>query len=83
MPQLLLATPAMAAEYSDWFVNRRAYTLQSDWPHPESGRHYYYRPGSKAGAEVPLQPRRPAAQPDPPGGVPAAAGSYEPSNQEL
>ena len=55
MPQLLLATPAMAAEYSNWFVNRRAYTRQSDKPHPESGRHFYYRPGSKAGAEVALE----------------------------
>jgi len=55
MPQLLLATPAMAAEYSNWFVNRRAYTRQSDRPHPESGRHFYYRPGSKAGAEVALE----------------------------
>lgn len=55
MPQLLLATPEMAAEYSNWFVNRRAYTRQSDRPHPESGRHFYYRPGSKAGAEVALE----------------------------
>lgn len=45
----------MAAEYSNWFVNRRAYTRQSDRPHPESGRHFYYRPGSKAGAEVALE----------------------------
>ena len=44
----------MAAEYSTWFVNRPAYTRQSDRPHPESGRHFYYRPGSKAGAEVAL-----------------------------
>lgn len=55
MPQLLLATPEMAAEYSNWFVNRRAYTRQSDRPHPESGRHFYYRPGSKVGAEVALE----------------------------
>ena len=55
MPQVLLATPEMAAEYSNWFVNRRAYTRQSDRPHPESGRHFYYRPGSKAGAEVALE----------------------------
>lgn len=55
MPQVLLATPEMAAEYSKWFVNRRAYTRQSDRPHLESGRHFYYRPGSKAGAEVALE----------------------------
>jgi hypothetical protein len=29
------------------FVNRRAYTLQSARPHPESGRHYYFRPKAK------------------------------------
>ena len=55
MPQSLLATPEMAAEYSRWFVNRLAYTRQSDRPHPDSGRHFYYRPGSKNGAEVALQ----------------------------
>jgi hypothetical protein len=42
------ATPALAKEYIDLFVNRRAYTLQSFRPHPESGRHYYYRPKDKA-----------------------------------
>ena len=52
MPQLLLATPEMAAEYSNWFVNRRAYTRQSDRPHPESGRHFYYRPGSKKAEQM-------------------------------
>jgi hypothetical protein len=31
-------------EYIDLFVNRRAYTVQSIRPDPESGRHYYYRP---------------------------------------
>jgi hypothetical protein len=55
MPQPPLATEEMAAEYSRWFVNRRAHTRQSDRPHPESGRHYYYRPGSKTGAEVGLE----------------------------
>ncbi len=44
MAESLLATPEMAIEYARWFVNRRAYTLQSDTPHPASGRHYYYRP---------------------------------------
>jgi hypothetical protein len=43
MPDLLRATPEMALEYARWFVNRRAYTRQSDTPHPETGRHYYYR----------------------------------------
>ena len=37
-------TTALVRTYTDLFVNRRAYTLQSMRPHPESGRHYYYRP---------------------------------------
>ncbi len=63
MPEPLLATtPEMAAEYARWFVNRRAYTRQSDRPHPESGRHYYYRPragrdaGGQGGGERALEP---------------------------
>lgn len=56
MPDLLKATPEMAAEYAEWFVSRRAYTLQSDTPHPASGRHYYYRP-RRRGAPLELTPR--------------------------
>jgi len=56
MPDLLQATPEMAIEYARWFVNRRAYTLQSDTPHPASGRHYYYRP-RKRGSPMELTPR--------------------------
>ena len=41
----------MAREFSELFVNRRAYTIQSMRPHPESGRHYYYRPKPKNGGE--------------------------------
>ena len=44
MKQRLNATPALVKTYIDLFLNRRAYTLQSLRPHPESGRHYYYRP---------------------------------------
>ncbi len=44
MGRRLTATPAQVKEYIDLFVNRRAYTVQSTRPHPESGRHYYYRP---------------------------------------
>ena len=40
----LTVTPALVKTYTDLFVNRRAYTLQSMRPHPTSGRHYYYRP---------------------------------------
>ena len=39
--------PACVADYFHLFVNRRAYTLQSNRPHPESARHYYYRPKDK------------------------------------
>jgi hypothetical protein len=48
MQRLRLKAPADVVEdYFRLFVNRRAYTLQSDRPHPESGRHYYYRPTDK------------------------------------
>lgn len=58
MPDLLqpsqeLASPELATEYARWFVNRRAYTRQSETAHPASGRHYYYRP-KNCGAEVHL-----------------------------
>lgn len=33
--------------YRNLFVNRLAYTVQSPAPHPESGRHYYFRPRRK------------------------------------
>jgi len=44
MDHRLQATREMAQEFSELFVNRRAYTIQSMRPHPEGGRHYYYRP---------------------------------------
>src|ERR1017187_10080742 len=48
MPKLLLkASSVVAADYFRLFVNRGAYTLQSNRPHPESTRHYYYRPKDK------------------------------------
>ena len=48
MRKYRLQTPAgVAADYFRLFVNRRAYTLQSDRPNTESGRHYYYRPTDK------------------------------------
>ena len=48
MTRRLTATMALVKIYTDLFVNRRAYTLQSMRPHPESGRHYYYRPKERA-----------------------------------
>ena len=48
MQHLRLSVPAcVVADYFRLFVNRRAYTLQSNRPHPESDRHYYYRPKDK------------------------------------
>ena len=44
MDHRLPATPDMARAFSELFVNRRAYAIQSMRPHAESGRHYYYRP---------------------------------------
>jgi hypothetical protein len=43
----LKAPTSVVADYLRLFVNRRAYTLQSNRPHPESVRHYYYRPKDK------------------------------------
>ena len=51
MNHRLPATREMAQEFSELFVNRRAYTIQSMRPHPESGRHYYYRPKPRDGEE--------------------------------
>ncbi len=42
MRNLRLKAPAsVVADYFRLFVNRRAYTLQSNRPRPESARHYY------------------------------------------
>src|SRR5579859_5805510 len=37
-------TEEMVTLYSELFINRLAYTIQSPRPDPRSGRHYYYRP---------------------------------------
>lgn len=44
MDHHLPASPDMARRFFHLFVNRRAYTLQSPKPHPDTGRHYYFRP---------------------------------------
>ncbi len=41
------ALSEIVRDYFGLFVNRRAYTVQSTRPRPESGRHYYYRPTAK------------------------------------
>jgi hypothetical protein len=43
----LQVSASTVADYFHLFVNRRAHTLQSNRPHPDSGRHYYYRPTDK------------------------------------
>jgi len=49
----MVATHALVKEYVNLFVNRRAYTVQSFRPHPQRGRHYYYRP-TERGSGAPL-----------------------------
>jgi hypothetical protein len=51
MEHKLTANPEMVRRFAEMFVNRRAFTLQSQRPHPESGRHYYYRPTEKEPGE--------------------------------
>ena len=49
------ATAENVRDYWRLFVNRRAYVVQSPRPHPESGRHYYFRPkAGKNGAPLSL-----------------------------
>jgi len=47
------ASPQIVWDYQELFLNRRAYTMQSLRPHPETGRHYYFRP-SQRGTDVAL-----------------------------
>jgi hypothetical protein len=47
----MTATSDLVGVYGHLFVNRGAYTLQSSRPHPESGRHYYFRPKSRGTGE--------------------------------
>lgn len=48
MTVAIKASPQVAEDYLRLFVNRRAFTMQSMRPHPESGRHYYFQPKDKA-----------------------------------
>src|SRR5258708_10601856 len=55
MEAAIKGTSEIGRDYSRLFVNRGAYTLQSSRPHPESGRHYYFRPKAKrTGKELSL-----------------------------
>jgi hypothetical protein len=42
--EILRVDPALIPEYMAWFVNRRAYTRQSDNPNADNGRYYYFQP---------------------------------------
>ena len=48
----LTAIDDIVRQFEELFVNRRAYTVQSIKPNPESGRHYYYRPTVKGTGEA-------------------------------
>jgi hypothetical protein len=52
MTAAIKATRDVVTDYWQLFVNRRAYTMQSLRPHPETGRHYYFRP-TQGGTDVP------------------------------
>jgi hypothetical protein len=55
MQSRLQPSEEIVRAYHRLFVNRLAYTVQSPAPHPETGRHYYFRPRRKE-EPVPLSP---------------------------
>ena len=80
MERQMIATPALVKEYFDLFVNRRAYTVQSFRPHPESDRHYYYRPKQRgSGADLHLTEKTIADHLD--GKITIGLYAINPSNQ--
>ena len=48
------ATGEVVTNYWQLLVNRRAYTVQSIRPHPETGRHYYFRQTKEATDRPPM-----------------------------
>ena len=50
-PEILPATVGQAAEYMAWFVNRRAYTRQTDRPDEHSGKYYFYQARNRSTKE--------------------------------
>lgn len=57
MAPLVKVRPEDVRDYMRLFVNRRAYTIQSARPDPETGRHHYFRPkASRAGRDQSLTP---------------------------
>ena len=61
METTITATRQVVEDYQRLFVNRRAFTMQSVQPHPETGRHYYFRP-SKKGTDIRLLPTQPTTK---------------------
>jgi len=47
MARQFRATAENVWDYWRLFVNRRAYVVQSPRPHPDSGRHFYFRPKAR------------------------------------
>ncbi len=55
-PEILPVSEAQATLFWNLFVNRGAYVQQSNIPHHESGKHYYFRPKVKMTEEsIPLK----------------------------
>ncbi|HLJ89863.1 MAG TPA: hypothetical protein VKZ53_23850 [Candidatus Angelobacter sp.] len=46
-PEVVAIQPATLHAYFRLFINRRAYTIQSPKPDPDSNKHYYYRPSER------------------------------------
>ena len=70
----------LVRDYFRLFVNRRAYTVQSMRPHPQSGRFYYYRPTAKSTGQ-PLSMTYETLQRHLEGRVTIALYAINPSNQ--
>ena len=51
--KILHVDPVLVPEYMAWFVNRKAYTRQSDNPNPDNGRYYYFHPKERVDPKAP------------------------------
>jgi hypothetical protein len=66
--KILHVDPVLVPEYMAWFVNRKAYTRQSDNPNPDNGRYYYFHPKERVDPKAPdvgWQQRAETSQRDP------------------
>ena len=80
MSAVIKATPEVLQAYWQLLVNRRAYTMQSIRPHPETGRHYYFRP-SRKGTDTPLMLTDETIRQHLEGKVTVGLYAIDPSNQ--